>query len=391
MQINLGTKIRELRRRDGRTQEALAQALGVTSQAVSRWESGGSCPDISLIPSIANYFGVTIDELFGYANHRQQRIDQLVTRIQELLRLNKGKDVNIDTCISLARDAMLEYPGEEKVMLCLARVLYKAGGVRYGEAYLTDAEGYRIFDTARHRGYAEWNEAIKLYEKALPALRSGPLYHEAVDALSQLYVNMGEHEKALALAETAPDIWGSREFLQIYACDGRQQAKAYGEALLETALAGASLTVFATLANDRNLTAAERVQSIRSAISLLDQVWHGGSCGKYANFLANVNMLLSAYLWLDGQKDAAFGALDAALSHAKAFEVFCSGEPQHYTQPLLRLVEMDIPATAEEAREITAQMAQDWPWWDFAEAEQIKAEMQADPRWARWCERLAEI
>ena len=81
MQLDLGSKIRELRRRDGRTQEALAQALGVTSQAVSRWESGGSYPDMNLIPSIANYFDITIDELFGYTNQREQRIDELAAKI----------------------------------------------------------------------------------------------------------------------------------------------------------------------------------------------------------------------------------------------------------------------------------------------------------------------
>ena len=64
MQLDLGKKIRELRQRDGRTQETLAEAIGVTSQAVSRWEASGGYPDMEMIPSLANYFGVSIDELF---------------------------------------------------------------------------------------------------------------------------------------------------------------------------------------------------------------------------------------------------------------------------------------------------------------------------------------
>jgi transcriptional regulator with XRE-family HTH domain len=63
----LSEQIREFRRRDGRTQEDLANALGVTAQAVSRWEKGICYPDMEVMPSLANYFGVSIDELFGRA------------------------------------------------------------------------------------------------------------------------------------------------------------------------------------------------------------------------------------------------------------------------------------------------------------------------------------
>ena len=77
MQLNLGKTIRELRHRDGRTQDALAEALGVTAQAVSRWESGGSYPDMELIPAIANYFHISIDELFGYHDDREKKIEEI--------------------------------------------------------------------------------------------------------------------------------------------------------------------------------------------------------------------------------------------------------------------------------------------------------------------------
>ena len=81
MQIKLGEQIKALRRRDGRTQEDLANALGVTAQAVSRWEKGICYPDMELMPSMANYFGVAIDLLFGYDSGREQKINTLAEQI----------------------------------------------------------------------------------------------------------------------------------------------------------------------------------------------------------------------------------------------------------------------------------------------------------------------
>ena len=81
MQIKLAEQLREFRHRDGRTQEDLAQALDVTPQAVSRWEKCSCYPDMALIPSVANYFGVAIDELFGYKNDRDKKVDAIIQQI----------------------------------------------------------------------------------------------------------------------------------------------------------------------------------------------------------------------------------------------------------------------------------------------------------------------
>ena len=63
--MNFAQIIMNRRKALGLTQEGLAQQLGVTNQAVSKWESGQSCPDIALLPQIADLFGITMDELFG--------------------------------------------------------------------------------------------------------------------------------------------------------------------------------------------------------------------------------------------------------------------------------------------------------------------------------------
>lgn len=66
-QIYFGERIAAYRKERGLTQEGLAQKLGVTNQAVSKWESDQCCPDIMLLPALADVFGVSMDELFGRA------------------------------------------------------------------------------------------------------------------------------------------------------------------------------------------------------------------------------------------------------------------------------------------------------------------------------------
>ncbi|MCL2546440.1 MAG: helix-turn-helix domain-containing protein [Oscillospiraceae bacterium] len=63
--VAINVKIAELRRAKRITQEDLANHLGVTNQTVSKWELGACCPDIQLLPNIADYFAVSIDALFG--------------------------------------------------------------------------------------------------------------------------------------------------------------------------------------------------------------------------------------------------------------------------------------------------------------------------------------
>lgn len=66
MAMKIGEKIKTLRKAKNISQESLAKVLGVTFQAVSKWETNTTAPDVSLIPSIASFFVVSIDELFDY-------------------------------------------------------------------------------------------------------------------------------------------------------------------------------------------------------------------------------------------------------------------------------------------------------------------------------------
>ena len=78
--MNIGNQIRALRIEKKVKQDELAEYLGVSAQAVSKWETGASTPDITLLPNIATYFGVSIDELFALPEESQfERIENMLS------------------------------------------------------------------------------------------------------------------------------------------------------------------------------------------------------------------------------------------------------------------------------------------------------------------------
>ena len=77
--MEIGNQIKALRTQRGITQEDLAHELGVSAQAVSKWERDTATPDIQLLPAISAYFGVTIDELFALSDEtRMERIQNML-------------------------------------------------------------------------------------------------------------------------------------------------------------------------------------------------------------------------------------------------------------------------------------------------------------------------
>lgn len=78
--MKIGNKIRQMRNSAGMTQEQLATSLGVSAQSVSKWENEISMPDITLLPDIAEAFGVSIDELFDLTV--EQKLKRIENRIE---------------------------------------------------------------------------------------------------------------------------------------------------------------------------------------------------------------------------------------------------------------------------------------------------------------------
>ena len=119
MSLKINEQIMNLRKQKGVTQGELADVLGVSNQSVSKWESGQCCPDIQLLPDIAKYFSVSIDELMG-----------VLTPIKESEAKKKEEnDPNVNDTLLMGAVELLG-----KNMIVSTAVLQRKMGIGYTKA-----------------------------------------------------------------------------------------------------------------------------------------------------------------------------------------------------------------------------------------------------------------
>ncbi|MCI9573390.1 MAG: helix-turn-helix domain-containing protein [Lachnospiraceae bacterium] len=113
--MEIGKKIRNLRLEKEVKQEELAEYLGVSIQAVSKWETEASVPDIALLPGIAVFFGVTIDELFQLSNEAEfERIENMFWHERRIA------PETFDHCVRFLEGVLKSDPKNVRACCCLA-------------------------------------------------------------------------------------------------------------------------------------------------------------------------------------------------------------------------------------------------------------------------------
>ena len=177
MNINIGAKIKTMRLASSMTQEQLANRLGVSAQAVSKWESGTNMPDIQILPDLSVIFGVTIDSLFDMTDESKlERIDNMLDGVRFLV------EKDFHDAENYLKDCRNTENLEGEATLLLAK-LYNKRADEYHELAAPlarkalellpgrKAAHNAIFD-AEHGAYQDWNcinhhSLIDFYKKVV--------------------------------------------------------------------------------------------------------------------------------------------------------------------------------------------------------------------------------
>lgn len=194
MNIKLGEKIRQLRKQKNISQEVLAQYLGISFQAVSKWENGDNLPDVTMIPAIAIFFEVSTDELFDF--NRLETEQKIQDACWEIANIRYEEPEKAE---KMLRDLLKQYPGNEVI---LNNLLYTM------------------------RAPERCDEVVTLCKSILEITKYDDVKYDVLRILAETYHEMGQQNLVKPTLEQIPEIYFSKLELAAKLLDGEDAMRA---------------------------------------------------------------------------------------------------------------------------------------------------------------------
>lgn len=299
--MNLGLKIKELRKQNNITQDKLAEYLNISYQAISKWENGSAYPDIKLLPSIANYFDVSIDYLLE--NTKQEKEKEIKYALDMYITLfNQGK---LQQLVELLESTLKKYPNEFELMVKLATVLTTFSRTSTKESIKENSI-----------------KAAALCNRVINDCTDMKFVDLATTILFYCYIDIGENSKAIDVANKRPSMYYSKEML-LYSAYSGKEANEYIQSLIATFIDQLSgMTFSLTYQNnggDKYLI-EEKIQITKQAIHVIESFIPDENKLFFGLRLRRFYTYLGYYYNLNNQSDEMYIALEKAKELALYYD-----------------------------------------------------------------------
>lgn len=318
MARTIGEIIKELRKQRKITQEELAELIGVTPQAISKWERDVGYPDITQIVPLSKVFGVSTDELLGVDfGDDEKQIEEYIFSSYKSVVIDGG----FDKAIEILREAQSKFPRSYLIKIRLADTL--------------------ISSNSKNKDKAVYDEVINILNYVLEHCTDSETRNKALDSLALAYDYTGQKEKMMQVVEQMVPFLYSREQFMLhkwgdYGQNGLEKRQSYLLELFSEMIQCIDLLSYHFIEQKPVYTTEEKIVMQKQIVGIMDVLFPDGDYQFHSQMASEAcKTLLRLYLET-GDIENSIKWLERACDFSVHFDTY---EITHHTTPLLKNIQ----------------------------------------------------
>lgn len=292
---DLAENLRRLRKEKGMTQEELADILQISFQTISKWERQESYPDIHMLPVMAGFFNISVDELLGVDDHALKEDQEKVLRQWEA---DNALGKNLEN-INRMRAALKQYPGNYEMMLKLVKSLEKCQGSR------EEMERYK-------------KEAIRLSERIIKHCPDVKMRNEVLYNICYSYWNSGNRELAIQQAKKLPRLLKTQENALVMFQDGAKRIQTGQNAVVD--LISLLFHQISCMCRESHYTVDEKLELMEKYLQVSQCLFESEDMQEMLHCKAEAYVKMAGFYMEKGDTSKALSSLWCAADQLKISE-----------------------------------------------------------------------